>query len=311
MHDGTLDKPIEWEIPGMKNIRFKDLPSFMRTQSSDDIMFNFLFSGAQNCSKSPTIIFNSFRDFEADALLAIAAKHPSSRVYAIGPLGLLGPKIVPPESPVHSLSSTLWKEDSKCLQWLDGREPGSVVYVNYGSITTMTPQNFAEFAWGLAGSGQDFLWIVRPDVVEGSDATAALPEGFLEAVGGRGLLATWCPQEQVLAHPAVGAFLTHCGWNSTLDTVCAGVPVMCWPFFADQQTNCRYACVNWGMGAEVGGEVERGEVAGLVKEMMEGEKGRVWREKALDWKRKAVEATNIGGSSRTDFDKLIEEGFNF
>ena len=293
----------------MKNIWFKDLPSLMRTQSSDDIMFDFLGSSAQNCSRSTTIIFNMFHELEREALQAISAKYPASRIYNIGPLGLLNKHIVPPESQVHSLSSSLWKEDTTCLEWLDKREPNSVVYINYGSITTMTQHSFVEFAWGLAKSERHFLWIVRPDVVVGSDS-ATLPEEFFEEVKDRGLLAKWCPQERVLSHSSVGAFLTHCGWNSTLDAVCAGVPAICWPFFADQQTNCRYACVNWGIGVELDSDVKRGEVAALVREMMGGEKGKVMKEKALEWKRKAVEATDIGGSSRIDFDKLIMEGFS-
>ena len=290
----------------MKNVRLKDLPSFIRTQSIEDIMFDFMGSEARNCLNSSAIVFNTFDEFEREVLEAIAAKFPN--IYTIGPLPSLARHV--PESDFKSLSSSLWKEDSRCLEWLDTREPNSVVYVNYGSVTTMTGQHFNEFAWGLAKSGRSFMWIVRPDVVEGSDS-AALPEEFFEEVKDRGLIASWCPQRQVLEHPSVAVFLTHCGWNSTLETVVAGVPVICWPFFADQQTNCRYACANWGTGMEVDGDVKRDEVAGLVEEMMGGQNGRRKRENALEWKRKAVEATNVGGSSYNNFDRFIKEALNF
>lgn len=105
----------------------------------------------------------------------------------------------------------------------------------------MTPQQMVEFAWGLANSEKTFLWIIRPDL-------SVLPAEFVEATKERGLLASWCQQEEVLKHPAIGGFLTHSGWNSTIESVCSGVPMVCWPFFAEQQTNCRYVWSEWELG---------------------------------------------------------------
>uniref|UniRef100_A0A2N9IVU5 Glycosyltransferase n=1 Tax=Fagus sylvatica TaxID=28930 RepID=A0A2N9IVU5_FAGSY len=302
--DGTLETPINW-IPGMKNIRLMDLPSFIRTTDITETIFDFMGSEAQNCLNSPAIIFNTFDELEHEVLEAISTKFP--RIYNIGPLSLLGRHI--PESQFMSVSASLWKEDSKCLQWLARWEPNSVVYVNYGSVTMMSEQHLTEFAWGLANSKHPFLWIVRPDLVTGSDS-AILAEEFYEVTKDRGLLVNWCPQEQVLAHPSIGVFLTHCGWNSTLESVCAGVPIICWPFFADQQPNCRYACTNWGIGMEVNHDVKRDEVKELVKEMIQGDKGKATKQKALEWKNKAMEATDIGGSSYKDFERLIKEALH-
>ena len=137
-----------------------------------------------------------------------------------------------------------------------------------------------------------------------------LPEEFFEETKDRGLLTSWCPQDKVLAHPSIGVFLTHCGWNSTLESVSAGVPIICWPFFADQQPNCRYACTNWGIGMEVNHDVKRDEVKELVKEMIQGDKGKATKQKALEWKNKAMEATDIGGSSYKDFQRLIKEALH-
>lgn len=117
----------------------------------------------------------------------------------------------------------------------------------------------------------------------------------------------WCDQEAVLAHPAIGVFLTHCGWNSTLESLCGGVPMVCWPFFAEQPTNCRYICDEWGVGLEIEGEVKRGTVEKLVREAMEGEKGMEMRRRALEWKEKARRATELGGSSRANLDKLMRD----
>ncbi|XP_059624780.1 linamarin synthase 2-like [Cornus florida] len=303
-HDGTLDTPIDW-IPGMRNILLRDLPSFFRTTNPNDIMFDFMGEEAQHCLKAPAIIFNTFEEFEHEVLEAIASLFPN--IYSIGPLPLLGRQV--PDGQAKSLNSSLWKLDSKCLEWLDNKEPNSVVFVNYGSVTVMSDQHFKEFAWGLANSKHPFLWIVRADVVVGDSAT--LPEEFFEEIKDRGFITNWCQQDQVLSHPSVGTFLTHCGWNSTTESVCGGVPVLCWPFFADQQTNCRYACKEWGIGMEVNPDVKRDQIEALVKEMMEGDRGKKMKENAQEWKKKAVAACDIGGTSYNDFDRFIKEALHY
>ncbi|KAG8383542.1 hypothetical protein BUALT_Bualt04G0024500 [Buddleja alternifolia] len=305
--DGTLNTKVDWII-GMHDVCFKDLPSFVRTTDPNDIMFDFMGEEAQSCLKASAIIFNTFQDFEKQALEAVTSKFNFPNIYTIGPLPLLG-RHVPTENLSNSLNSSLWKLDSKVFDWLDGRKPESVVYVNYGSVTTMTAQHFQEFAWGLATSKQPFLWIVRPDVVKGE--SVILNKEFLEEVKDRGMLVSWCAQDQVLAHKAVGAFLTHCGWNSMMESICEGVPVICWPFFADQQTNCHYSCTKWGIGMEINHDVKRDEVAELVNEMVEGEKGKKMRKKAQEWKKIAKAATDVGGDSYVNFEEFIKKGLHY
>uniref|UniRef100_A0A7C9AU88 Uncharacterized protein n=1 Tax=Opuntia streptacantha TaxID=393608 RepID=A0A7C9AU88_OPUST len=168
----------------------------------------------------------------------------------------------------------------------------------------MTDDQFAEFAWGLANSNHPFLWITRPDLITG-DSTVLPPE-FLKKTKNRGLITSWCNQEQVLAHPAIGGFLTHCGWNSTLESICNGIPMICWPFFAEQQTNCWFCCKKWGIGMEIDANVERGVVERQVRELMEGQKGKEMRKKAEEWKRYAQEAAvPPNGSSYSNLDHVI------
>ncbi|XP_008779905.2 7-deoxyloganetin glucosyltransferase-like [Phoenix dactylifera] len=298
--NGYLETPIDW-ISGMKNVRLRDLPTFLRTLDSKDIMFHFCNREAQRSSMASAIILNTFDELERPVLDAMASILPP--IYTIGPLSLLSRQIT--TSPTTSISSNLWKEDPACLEWLQGREPGSVVYVNYGSITMMTNEQLIEFAWGLANSKHDFLWVIRPDLVKG-DSTV-LPQEFLSETKERGLLASWCPQEAVLSHPSIGGFLTHSGWNSTLESICGGVPTISWPFFAEQQTNCRYACTEWGIGMEIDSNVKREEVERLVRELMEGEKGKEMRRRAVEWKGSAISATQPGGSSFQNFDRLVNE----
>ncbi|KAF0933079.1 hypothetical protein E2562_013822 [Oryza meyeriana var. granulata] len=295
--NGYLDTSIDW-IPGMRGIRLKDVPSFIRTTDPDDVMLNFDGGEAQNARKARGLILNTYDALEQDVVDALRREFP--RVYTVGPLPAFAKAA---RGEVGAIGGNLWKEDTSCLRWLDAQQPGSVVYVNFGSITVMSPAHLAEFAWGLANCGRPFLWVIRPDLVSGEKAM--LPEEFVGETKERGVLASWCPQELVLSHPSVGLFLTHCGWNSTLESICAGVPMICWPFFAEQPTNCRYVCDKWGIGMEIDNNVNQTEVARLVREAMEGDRGKAMRVNAMVWKEKAREATAEGGSSSRNLEELI------
>ncbi|ONK75581.1 uncharacterized protein A4U43_C03F18410 [Asparagus officinalis] len=262
--NGYLDTPVDC-IPGMNKLRLKDFPSFIRTTDPDDVMLRFVVRETTRASRATAILLNTFDELERPVLEEMASILPP--VYTIGPLFLLANQL-PANSPVRSLTSSLWKQDTTCTGWLDSKRPGSIVYVNFGSITVMSTEQLVEFAWGLAKSGYDFLWVIRPDLVKGEDAV--LPRDFLVETNGRSLLVNWCDQEAVLSHPAIGGFLTHSGWNSTLESICAGVPMICWPFFAEQQTNCRYVCAEWDIGMEIDGDVKRKEGNGVERERSEG-----------------------------------------
>ncbi|KAF0933080.1 hypothetical protein E2562_013823 [Oryza meyeriana var. granulata] len=298
---GYLDTPVE-DVPGLRNMRIRDFPSFILTTNPEEYMIGYVIEETERCKGASAIIVNTFDDLEGEAVAAMEALG-LPKVYTLGPLPLVARE--DPPTPRSSIRLSLWKEQEECLQWLDGKEAGSVVYVNFGSITVMTNEQLVEFAWGLANSGRQFLWIIRRDLVKGD--TAVLPPEFLAETAGRGLMASWCPQQEVLNHPAVGAFLTHSGWNSTLESLAGGVPVISWPFFADQQTNCRYQCNEWGVGMEINSNVKRDAVARLIAELMDGEKGKEMRRKAEEWREKAIRAAKPGGSSSRNFDELVRD----
>jgi UDP:flavonoid glycosyltransferase YjiC (YdhE family) len=245
---------------------------------------------------------NSFNELESDVINALSSIIPS--IYPIGPLPLLLNQ-TPNNHHLESLGSNLWIEDTKCLDWLEPKEPGSVIYVNFGSITVMTPEQLIEFAWGLADSKKPFLWIIRPDLVIGG--SVVLSSEFVNEISDRGLIASWCPQEKVLNHPSIGGFLTHCGWNSTTESICAGVPMLCWPFFADQPTNCRVICNEWEIGIEIDTNAKREEVKKVINELMVGEKGKKMKQKVMELKKKGEENTSHGGYSYMNLDKVIKE----
>uniref|UniRef100_A0ACD6A7D0 Uncharacterized protein n=1 Tax=Avena sativa TaxID=4498 RepID=A0ACD6A7D0_AVESA len=292
---------IDW-IPGMPPISLGDISSFLRTTDPNDFGLRFNESEANSCTKAGALILNTFDDLEADVLAALRAEYPC--IYTIGPLGsLLNEGIAAGDADESSTSGlSLWKQDTECITWLATQEASSVVYVNFGSHTVLTPAQLAEFAWGLAESGHTLLWSIRENLVPGG-GLAPLPPEFVDATAGRCCLTTWCPQEQVLQHPAVGCFLTHNGWNSTCESLAAGVPMVCWPGFADQFTNCKYACEVWGVGLRLDHEVRREQVAGHVRKAMESKD---IRRSAAGWKAKAAEAAAPGGSSYQNLKSMVK-----
>ena len=300
MTNGYLETKVDC-MPGLQNFRLKDLPAFIRITDPNDSMVEFIIEAAGRAHRASAFIFNTSNELEKDVMNVLSLMLPN--ICAIGPLSSLLSQN--PQNQLASLSTNLWKEDNKCLDWLESKEPRSVVYVNFGSMTIMTAEKLLEFAWGLANSKQHFLWIIRPDLVIGG--SMVLSSEFRNDISDRGLIVSWCLQEQVLNHPSIGGFLTHCGWNSTTESICAGVPMLCWPFFADQPANCRYICCEWEIGMEIDTNVNRDEVENLVNELMVGEKGKKMRKKIIEMKKKAEEDTRPGGCSYTNLEKVIKE----
>ncbi|TVU27323.1 hypothetical protein EJB05_29925, partial [Eragrostis curvula] len=312
--NGYLDTPLDW-VPGIKHMRLKDMPAFCRTTDPDDVMLAVTLEQMRSAVGSKAIILNTFYEFEKDVVDALAAFFPP--VYTVGPLAevIVSSSAHPADNTdaaggLGAIDISIWQEDKQCLLWLDGKADGSVVYVNFGSVAVMTAAQTREFALGLATCGAQFLWVKRPDVVDGGEEATSppLPTAFLDAVArGDGLVVPWCPQAAVLKHAAVGLFVTHCGWNSLLEAAVAGLPVLGWPVFAEQTTNCRQVCECWGNGAALPEQVESGAVAGMVREMMAGELGKEKRGRAAEWKATAEAATMKGGSSWRDVERLVQD----
>ncbi|KAB2617060.1 hypothetical protein D8674_012929 [Pyrus ussuriensis x Pyrus communis] len=300
--NGYLETMIDW-IPGMRGIRLKDIPTFIRTTEPDDPIMDIIMVDTEQAKRASAIVLNTFNALEHEVLDALSNLLPP--IYCIGPLDLQLAQITT-DNELKLIGSNLWTEATNCLEWLDSKEPDSVLYINFGSSTVMTAEQLIEFAWGLANSNKTIFWVIRPDLVGG--VSSVVPTDFIKETKERSLLASWCHQEKVLNHPAIGGFLTHNGWNSTIESACAGVPMICWPFNADQQTNCRYSCKEWGIGMEIEGDVERNYIERLVRKLMEGEEGHEMRKKALEWKKLAKEATTgPNGSSFLDLDQMVSK----
>lgn len=302
--NGYLDTPIDW-ITGMPPVRLGDISSFVRTVDPTSFALRVEEEEANSCAKAQGLILNTFDELEPDVLDALRDEFP--RVYTIGPLAAAMHLRV---NPGPSAGLSLWEEDASCMAWLDARQAGSVLYVSFGSLAVLSLSQLAEFAWGLAGTQRPFLWVVRPGLVAGDRGMEALPSDFLEETEKRRLIVEWCAQEQVLRHPAVGGFLTHSGWNSTTESIWAGVPMVCAPGFADQYINSRYVCgeEEWGIGLRLDEQLRREQVAAHVEELMgEGsKKGEEMKRNAAKWKARAEAATAPGGSAHDNLERLVE-----
>ncbi|KAL5227962.1 hypothetical protein ABZP36_016227 [Zizania latifolia] len=258
-------------------------------------------------------LFNSFIELEPDYV-----EHYNTtlgrRAWLLGPLALSGKGMA-----VRG-TSRLSPDADGCLRWLDEKAARSVVYLSFGTLSRLLAAELREIARALQLSGKNFLWIITR---EDTDASEWMPEGFAElmARGDRGLIIRgWAPQVLILNHPAVGGFVTHCGWNSVLEAVSATVPMVTWPRYTDQFYNEKLVVEMLKVGVGVGArdfasmmdarrQVIDGEVIAeaIDRVMGEGEEGEAIRKKINELREKARSAVEEGGSSYDDAGRLLDE----
>lgn len=170
----------------------------------------------------------------------------------------------------------------------------------------MTKDQMIEFWYGLVNSGTRFLWVIRPDSIAGSDWESQIPAELKAATKEMGYIVGWAPQEEVLAHPAVGGFWTHSGWNSTLESVFEGVPMLCWPYFLDQQVNSRFVSEVWKLGLDMKDTCDRFIVKKMVNDLMVERKDE-FRRSADRMAIMAKRCLSEGGSSYCNLERLIKD----
>jgi hypothetical protein len=302
-----FDEPIT-SVPEMECIiRRRDLPSFYRGTGSDDPLIQLVLKEDQHLPLAEALIFNTFEDLDRSTLNQMRTLGP--KVYAIGPLHAhlktrLASVTTTSEQPASSYS--LWKENYSCIAWLDMQPLKSVIYVSIGSLAVMTNNDLLEIWHGLVNSGARFLWVQRPGSITGLDDGSAIPDELAHKTKERGLIVSWAPQEQVLGHPAIGGFLTHSGWNSTLESIVEAVPMICWPYFVDQQVNSRYVEQVWKLGLDMKDVCNRAIVEKMVKELMELRRDE-FLQRADQMAKLAKASVSKGGSSYHDLNNLIED----
>nr|BAK55747.1 UDP-glucose glucosyltransferase [Gardenia jasminoides] len=312
----------KFDVPGLPPIPATQMPEPVLDR--DDPAYDDILYYSVHLPKSSGIIVNTFDELEPIALKAITdglcvPDAPTPPLYNIGPL------IADADSrPAIDGDKGIDLDQSDCFSWLDRQPDQCVVFLCFGSRGTFSVEQIKEIAKGLERSGKRFLWVVKKPLrnnkskqVEGSggfEIDSILPERFLEKTKGIGLVVkSWIPQLQVLRHPAVGGFVTHCGWNSTLEAVVAGVPLVAWPLHAEQHVNMAALVQDMKMAIPVeqgdDGIVRGEEVEKRVRELMDSERGRELRKLSQKTRDIAAESGVHLGSSSTALASLIHVVF--
>ncbi|MQL82829.1 hypothetical protein Taro_015307 [Colocasia esculenta] len=333
MHLPALDRLVRGEfaelregvvVPGCNPILPRDLVDPLLHR--EDEAYSWFLHHAGRFSEARGILVNTWEGLEPAALAALRREPalvgiPTPRVFPVGPLT----KPADGADPRYG-----------CLTWLDAQPPKSVLFVAFGSRGTLSVEQTTELALGLEQSGQRFLWAARRPTEGKSEALGAylpavgeeddvqgdyLPQGFRERTREKGLVvSSWAPQPAVLSHPAVGAFLTHAGWNSTMEGVVACVPMIAWPLYAEQRMNATMLSQDLGVAVRVrprgadgtypaaaaGLVVGREEVERVVRLVMEGEEGKAMRERVGELHRDAYRSLEEGGASRRALAEVVD-----
>ncbi|RID70439.1 hypothetical protein BRARA_C02459 [Brassica rapa] len=286
---------LEELVPKFHPFRYKDLP-VTAYGSMERLMLLY-----HNVSKRDTasgIIHNSSNCLE-NVFTSAAEDTWGVQVYPVGPLYMTDSAVTCP---------SLFEEERNCLEWLDKQETNSVIYISMGSLAMTQKEEFVEMAMGLIQSNQPFLWVIRPGSITGQNSVDSLPEQFSQAVthGDRAFVVSWAPQKEVLRHRAVGGFWNHCGWNSSLEGISSGVPMICRPYSGDQRVNTRLMTHVWQTAFEVEGELDREIVETAVRKLIVGDEGKEMRRRANELKKQVEDSVRIGGSSYSALMSLVD-----
>nr|QMU23732.1 UDP-glycosyltransferase 1 [Plagiochasma appendiculatum] len=288
------------ELPGIALVKYSDLPFSIRHLP--------LRLGS---TVSASIVVNSFLDLELEPIkyyqIKSSSKQSQGKVYAVGPI------VTPATFKDHAFLSATVTTATDPLSWLDTQPGLSVLYICLGSMVRLSPPQIMQLALALESLEEkcSFLWVLPRGNGNFEALEDVLPADFARKANGRGLVTTsWVPQVQVLAHPAILGFLSHCGWCSTIESMTSGVPMIAWPHAAEQFLNCRYIVDQLKVATEVvrgpDGVVEQKEFEKAFTVLL-GDQGKQIKDRCKELKAKAAAAIAPGGSSENAFQQLIEE----
>ncbi|GAU32565.1 hypothetical protein TSUD_218230 [Trifolium subterraneum] len=286
------------DIHGMPSFKRDHLPSLFRRYIESDPESEFVKESFISNAESWGFVINTFRALEGSYLDDIQAQFGKRRVFAVGPLG-------------YNRVGADTEDRPEVLRWLDRwDEEGSVLYVCFGSQKLLKREQMEALAFGLERSGTQFVWVVKVPSTEEQieEGYGLVPDGFEDRVSGRGFVVKgWAPQVAILGHRVVGGFLSHCGWNSVLEAVVAGVGILGWPMEADQFVNARLLVEDMGIAVRVceGADSvpDPDELGRVISGVMSGDSPQKRRAKLM--KEEAVMAVSKNGASSKELDELV------
>uniref|UniRef100_A0A2P2NFH1 Glycosyltransferase n=1 Tax=Rhizophora mucronata TaxID=61149 RepID=A0A2P2NFH1_RHIMU len=307
IYRGRFALPVKLEdtplfLPSLPPLNYRDLPAFLKLPEKHPAYLAMKLSQFSNLDMADWIFGNTFE--------ALEGKEENSLLTELWPGKMIGPMVPSFYLDGHiegdkGYGSNLWKPvGEECLNWLETKPPQSVAYISFGSMVSMTEQQMEELACAFKETDFYFLWVVRESEI------GKIPSSFVDSVNGKGLIITWSNQLEILAHQATGCFVTHCGWNSTLEALSLGVPMVAMPLWADQFTNAKYIGEIWRIGVRVNedekGIVRREEMIRCLRLVMEGQKSQEIRKNGRKLSQLAKEAIAEGGSSDKHINNFVE-----
>ncbi|KAK4283038.1 hypothetical protein QN277_000040 [Acacia crassicarpa] len=340
----SKDPESKIELPGLPLMKTKDLPSFLQPSN----IYAFALPGMDDHfhelgqEVKPIVLVNTFESLESDAIRAVGKLN----MIPIGPL--VPSALLDGNDPNDkSFGIEIFCRSSGYMEWLDSQPERSVVYVSFGSLSSLSERQTKEIARALVDYGRPFLWAIRDFEVkreedcegeakkeaegvncreeETQDDTVKEEEeknqkkkgeeeggGWMKGLGEKGKIVNWCSQVEVLSHRAVGCFVTHCGWNSTIESLVSGIPMVAFPQWTDQLTNAKLIEDMWKTGTRVGvneeGVAESEEIKRCLDVVLgNGETAVKMRSNAEKWKELAREAVKEGGSSHENLRAIVND----
>ncbi|RVW61389.1 Gallate 1-beta-glucosyltransferase [Vitis vinifera] len=294
---------IDVQLPCMPLLKYDEVASFLYPTTPYPFLRRAILGQYRNLDKPFCILMDTFQELEPEVIEYMSK---------ICPIKPVGPLYKNPKVPNAAVRGDFMKADD-CIEWLDSKRPSSIVYVSFGSVVYLKQDQVDEIAYGLLNSGLQFLWVMKPPHKDAGLELLVLPEGFLEKAGDKGKVVQWSPQEQVLAHPSVACFVTHCGWNSSMEALSSGMPVVAFPQWGDQVTDAKYLVDEFKIGVRMcRGEAEnklitRDEVEKCLIEATTGPKAAELKQNAMKWKKAAEQAVAEGGSSERNLQGFVDE----
>ncbi|XP_047316109.1 UDP-glycosyltransferase 74F2-like [Impatiens glandulifera] len=295
----SVDAPVT-SIPGLPLLTVDDLPPFVSEPEVYVPYRDMVFGQFRNVVEADFVFVNTFYELEEEVVNEMSKYSPLITIGPTIPSFYLDKRV----ENDNDYGLNLFESDpSTTIQWLSSKPKGSVVYVSFGSLSDLGGGQMEEILWGLKGSEFNFLWVIR------ATEMPKFPDSFVNSE--KGLVVGWCPQLEVLANDAVGCFFSHAGWNSTIEAMSLGVPMVVMPQWTDQPMNAKLAEDVWKVAIRVRlnekGIVGRDEVERCVREVMDGESGKEMKMMALKWRDLAKEAIDEGGSSDINIDNFIKK----
>ncbi|XP_015897045.2 7-deoxyloganetic acid glucosyl transferase [Ziziphus jujuba] len=299
--DDDMNHEIKCVIGLEGLLRRKNLPSVCMLREVESPVFQSAVNDILGMNRSSGVIINTFDELEVECLPHVATHF--HKVYTVGPLHeFLNSRIGNFGIQSHA---SLWKAEQNCLPWLDSQPLKSVLYVSFGTLTKRSISQLLEIWHGLVNSGHPFLWVIHSDVVLDEERENVMPEELQKGAKENGYIVDWAPQEEVLVHNSVGGFLTHCGWNSMLESLMARIPLICWPHSNDQNLNTEFVTKVLRIGVELEAS-DRSTVEATVRTLMGSQREEFQR--SVDKIAKcAQDGIGHGGSSNHNLEMLVRD----